>query len=156
MRKIWALWVINLNPGLLRFSKWTKDFIQITKSKLTQIWIRLIDLPQEYWRSMTLLEIASAIGTPLVIDENTRNRLFGHYARVLVDIDLSERTFNHILVEREGFAFNVEVVYEKQPLFCKICNKIGHKIHHCNKIGTGQENISNEAKYKSENSVKKI
>lgn len=26
MRKIWALGVVNLNPGLLRFMKWTNDF----------------------------------------------------------------------------------------------------------------------------------
>lgn len=79
MRKIWALGVVNLNPGLLRFMKWTNDFNPMNQTQThTQLWIRLLDLPQEYWRDKTLIEIASAIGTPLSIDENTKKRLFGH------------------------------------------------------------------------------
>jgi len=41
----------------------------------------------------------------------TCNSAFGHYARILVDIDLSKRVYDEILVEREGFAFNVELKY---------------------------------------------
>jgi len=37
-------------------------------------------LPQEYWRNETLFEIASGDGTPLVIDEATKSRLFSIYA----------------------------------------------------------------------------
>jgi hypothetical protein len=50
-----------------------------------------MELPQEYWRHSMLFEIASAIRTPLSLDEATKNRMFGHYARILVDIDLSHR-----------------------------------------------------------------
>lgn len=32
-----------------------------------------------------------------------------YYARILVDIDLSKRTFDKILLEREGYAFKVEI-----------------------------------------------
>ena len=46
--------------------------------------IRLVELPQEYWRERTLKEIASPVGTPIDIDGPTRNRNFGHYARILV------------------------------------------------------------------------
>lgn len=81
MHLIWSLGLINLKPGLLRFFRWTKDFNpQIQKQTHTQVWIRLLDLPQEYWRTKTLLEIASAVGTPLTIDSSTKARLFGHYA----------------------------------------------------------------------------
>jgi len=75
----------------------------------TQVWIRLLNLPLEYWLERTLLEIAGAIGTPLIIDAATQKRTFGHYARVLVDIDFSHRLFYEIMVEREGFAFPIEV-----------------------------------------------
>jgi hypothetical protein len=64
-----------------------------------------------------LFEIASAVGTPLTLDDSTTKRAFGHYARVLVDIDLSRRLFDEIMVERDGFAFQVEVVYERLPAF---------------------------------------
>jgi len=84
-------------------------------------------LPQKYWRERTLREIACAVGTPIDIDAPTRKRVFGHYARILVDIDLSSRMFDKILVEREGLAFMVEVQYERWPDF-------GHHITNCNRL----------------------
>jgi len=60
----------------------------------------------------TLREIASAIGTPLLIDNATSKRLFGHYARILVDMDFSRNLFHEIVVEREGYSFTVKVAYE--------------------------------------------
>ncbi|AES74724.1 hypothetical protein MTR_6g012440 [Medicago truncatula] len=59
-----------------------------------------------------LYEIASDIGTPLIIDTTTQNYTFGHYVRVLVDLDLSHRIFHEIMVEREGFSFKMEFAYE--------------------------------------------
>jgi hypothetical protein len=57
------------------------------------------------------LEISVAIGTPLSIDVATQKHTFGHYTRVLVDINFSRRLFYEIMVEREGFAFPDEVEY---------------------------------------------
>jgi hypothetical protein len=131
-RKIWAVGTVNLKPGLLRLSQWTKDFkYQTQKQTHVSLWIRLVELPQEYWRERTLKEIASAVGTPIDIDGHTRNRTFGHYARILVDIDLSKKLYDEILVEREDFAFKVEVQYERMPLFCHHCHSIGHNIASC-------------------------
>lgn len=88
-------------------------------------------MPQEYWRERTLKEIASAVGTLISIDATTRKRAFGHYARLLVDIDLSKKIFDEILVEREGFAFKIEVQYERRPFFCHHCYVIGHDVTSC-------------------------
>lgn len=131
-KKIWAAGTVNLKPGLLRFSPWTKDF-KLFEQKQTHasLWIRLVELPQEYWRERILKEIASAVGTPIDIDGPTRNRSFGHYARILVDIDLSKPVHDEILVERDGFAFMVEVQYERRPLFCNHCHSIGHDVTNC-------------------------
>jgi len=123
---------VNLKPGLLRFSQWTKDF-KLLEQKQTHVslWIRLVELPQEYWRERTLLEIASAVGTPIDIDGPTRERKFGHYARILVDIDLSKTTYDEVLVERDGFALMVEIQYERRPLFCHHCYTICHNVTTC-------------------------
>ena len=48
-------------------------------------------------------EIASAVGTPIDIDGSTRNHTFGYYARILVEIDLSKKAYDEVLVERDGF-----------------------------------------------------
>ncbi|PNX89783.1 putative NBS resistance protein, partial [Trifolium pratense] len=132
MRLAWSSGTVNLKPGLLRLSKWTNDF-STSRPRQThaQVWIRLMELPQEYWRQRTLFEIASAMGTPLTLDDSTKHRTFGHYARILVDMDLSRRIFDEVVVEREGFALKIEVIYERLPDFCSHCQTIGHNIHTC-------------------------
>jgi hypothetical protein len=54
------------------------------------VWVRLYGLPQEYWMPTTLFHIASGVGTPLSLDTATQQRTFGHFARILVDINLAE------------------------------------------------------------------
>lgn len=62
-------------------------------------------MPQEYWMKKNLYEITFGIGTHVTIDEATQARIFGLYARVLVDEDKSSELFESMLVEREGHAF---------------------------------------------------
>jgi len=60
---------IHTKSGVFRLFEWTRDF-NMDKQKNThaQVWIRLMELPQEYWMERTLREIASAVDTPLVND----------------------------------------------------------------------------------------
>jgi len=90
-----------------------------------------MELPQEYWMEQTLREIAGAVGTPLVLDNATLKRLFGLYARILVNIDFSKRIFHEIIVEREGASYPVEVVYERIPDFRSHCHTLGHDVTNC-------------------------
>jgi hypothetical protein len=49
LKKIWVVGTINLKPGLLWFLQWTKDFkFQAQKQTHASIWIRLMELSQEY------------------------------------------------------------------------------------------------------------
>jgi hypothetical protein len=43
-------------------------------------------------------------------------------------MDLYKRIFDEVLFEREGYAFKVEVVYERMSLFCSHSHIIGHNI----------------------------
>jgi len=102
MRKVWAMRAVNLKPGILCFFSWTKAFKPRNQAQThAQIWVRLMQFPQECWRKRTLFEIASGWGTPLTIDEATLSRRFGLFARVLVDVDLSAKIFESVLVESE-------------------------------------------------------
>lgn len=93
-----------------------------------------MNLPQEYWEKQTLLEIASSLETPLAIDEATQFRRFGIFARVLIDVDLSENLFESIVVELEDHALSILVQYEKHPLYCAHCKVLGHNIQNCSKL----------------------
>ena len=55
MRTVWAAGTVNLKPGVLRLFEWSKDFNMHTqRNSLAQVWIRLLEQPQEYWMERTL------------------------------------------------------------------------------------------------------
>ncbi|XP_019433746.1 PREDICTED: uncharacterized protein LOC109340495, partial [Lupinus angustifolius] len=100
----------------------------------SQCWVKIQGLPQEYWSPKIIFSIAGGIGTPISLDDATTNRTFGHFAKVLVDINLKAQLPNQILVEREGFAFFVNIEYENLPEFCNGCQTIGHMISNCRRV----------------------
>jgi hypothetical protein len=114
----------------------------------------LVDLPQEYWRHTTLFEIANGVGTPIALDIAPKNRTFGHFARILVDLDLSKRIFNEIMVEREGFSFYVEIQYERLLDLCNNCATIGHSIGQCKWLHNIYNASKEVAKKQKENAHK--
>jgi hypothetical protein len=66
-------------------------------------------------------------------------RTFGQYARVLIDIDISQPLRHKVLVERKGYAFFVELDYEHIPEFCSHCRIIGHHVNNCKRINKDME-----------------
>jgi len=68
----------------------------------------------------------------------------GHYARSLADIDFSRKFFHEFMVEREGFSFNVEVVYERLPDFCSHCQTLRNDINNCCWLYPRKEDMSKE------------
>ena len=70
MRSIWSTGSCNLKFGILRLSQWVPDFCPgAQKQSNAQVWIRFSDLPREYWREKTLIEIACVVGMPITLDE---------------------------------------------------------------------------------------
>lgn len=114
--------------------------------------VRFLELPQEYWSPNILSAIASCLGTPMRLDAATSKcpleRSFGHFARVLIDIDLSAKIRHKLWVEREGYAFLVNVEYENLPLFCSHCRNIGHIFSTCKLVKVNQEKVITHEKHK--------
>jgi hypothetical protein len=116
VRRIRSIASWNLNLGLLKLFAWSKDFNpMVQQNNSAQVWVRFYSLSQEYWRPNILFAIASSIGTPICLDSITAkpmlDRTFGQFARVLVDMDLSQSLRDKVLVERVGFAFFVDIDY---------------------------------------------
>lgn len=54
-RSVWVMGTVNLKPGVLRLFEWTKDFnIHTQRNTHAQVWVRLLELPHEYWMERTL------------------------------------------------------------------------------------------------------
>lgn len=83
-----------------------------------------------------MFEIANGIGTPISLDEATRSRSLGHFARTLIEVHLNGRLPNEIMVKRNDFALFVWIKYENLPTYCSYCQMIGHDQANCNhKLG---------------------
>ncbi|XP_058775297.1 uncharacterized protein LOC131649555 [Vicia villosa] len=113
-------------PMLLR--EWKPDF-DMKKDMLCTlpIWIKLPQLPLYLWRAKSLSKIGSALGTPIVTGECTANKYRILYARILVEIDITQEPVMVITIrDSEGQKYST-VEYEWKPIFCERCQKVGHK-----------------------------
>ncbi|KAI9194397.1 hypothetical protein LWI28_005594 [Acer negundo] len=72
------------------------------------------------------------IGVLLRLDKATSDGDFGHYARVLVDVDVSSVLRTSVLFERDEFHSSfIAVEYENLSAFCSTCSSIGHLHSSC-------------------------
>ncbi|KAL8502561.1 hypothetical protein ACS0TY_021629 [Phlomoides rotata] len=72
--------------------------------------------------------MTSILGTPIMIDEHTKNQSMCHYARVLVELDLKQSREERIMFERAGYSSFAKVKYEQLSDFCVDYGIIGHAI----------------------------
>ena len=128
----WLQGHLNLHPGTFRLQPWHNDFNPEHQTHTTSlIWVRLHGITQEYWDPQLLISIASLVGIPQAIDPNTKEFVFGHYARIRVEVNLLHTLHHKLLIEREGYSFEVLVTYENPPKFCMHCHFIGHLVGEC-------------------------
>jgi hypothetical protein len=149
---------------MLKLFAWSKDFNpKLQHNTSAQIWVKFFGLSQEYWHKSILFTIASSLGTPICTDAVTarpmHERTFGQFARVLVDMDLSQPLRYKVLVERKGFAFFLDIEYENVPDFCDACHVIGHHVEVCkrwNKDDGAKPDKENLTKKKPINEPKQV
>ncbi|XP_058742592.1 uncharacterized protein LOC131615107 [Vicia villosa] len=92
------------------------------------IWVKLPQLPLHLWGERSLNKIASAIGAPLVTDECTTHKLRVSYARMLIEVDITQKMLDEITITyNEGKKRKQAFEYEWRPYFCERCQKIGHR-----------------------------
>ncbi|XP_042490028.1 uncharacterized protein LOC122069993 [Macadamia integrifolia] len=129
---IWKRSPFKLGGQLIRFQHWTPDFnIYEKQAQAKLIWVRFPDLPLEYWYENVLLSIAKVVGRPMALDQHTRQGLMGYYARVLVEMDVSDMPtrVDEVQVERlepdtsKMFGFRQKVVYEDIGGSCGYCKQ---------------------------------
>ncbi|XP_070015541.1 uncharacterized protein [Nicotiana sylvestris] len=91
-------------------------------------------LPIQYWATVNLGRIVSYLGKPICTDKLTAQGDRISYARVLVDIDISQPLPKHILIENEKGGFKEQKLeHEWKPSYCQDCLQIGHTAGNCNK-----------------------
>ncbi|KAK1558703.1 hypothetical protein Q3G72_005605 [Acer saccharum] len=101
MRRIWASSTCTLTSGVFRLFQWKLDFdpYELEIQTRVLVWICICGLCWEYLHPHLLSENAKGVGTPLHLDKATRDRTYRYYARILVDLDLSNDLPKSIMVE---------------------------------------------------------
>jgi hypothetical protein len=128
------IWHIINKPLILR--KWTPG-MQLLKISLSTvpIWIKIHNLPIEFWSSTCLSYVASGIGKPLCADSVTEEQLRLGFARVLVEVNVESDFPKEVEVEGvDGERVVVGIEYPWLPIKCNKCKSFGHLTHSCTKI----------------------
>ncbi|PON82607.1 Zinc knuckle CX2CX4HX4C [Trema orientale] len=133
--KVWGMGSMNLKLGVLRLQPWFPNFNPHTQSSTNaQVWVRFHELPWVYWDRQILSDLARGIGVPIRFDEMTLNGEFGHYARMLIDIDLSQPISDSLMVEVGSDCLFILLEYERLSSFCCACKFIGHEASTCRRV----------------------
>lgn len=76
------------------------------------------------------------------------------YAWILVDVDMSSKLFDSVIVEREGYAFSLEVQYEKYPPFSTHCKFLGHMVQQCKKLAAS--NVKDKRNFEKRKNIVQV
>ncbi|KAL8158575.1 hypothetical protein V2J09_000112 [Rumex salicifolius] len=93
----------------------------------TYAWVRLFGLSMVMYEESVLYGISAAIGNPVRIDLNTLTAARGKFARVCIEIDITQPFLGSIMVEGE----KVYLEYEGLHTVCFRCGRYGHMVAAC-------------------------
>ncbi|GJX30736.1 putative reverse transcriptase domain-containing protein [Tanacetum coccineum] len=143
-------WFIQNNPLILK--KWHPDE-NILKEDVSTVplWVKLHGVPVTAFSKDGLSDIATKLGTPLMLDSYTSDMCMqswgrSSYVRVMIEFRADVELKDNIVVAmpkitREGhYTCNVRVEYEWKPPRCSSCKIFGHIHEECLKnSGAGEK-----------------
>ncbi|KAF7849562.1 hypothetical protein BT93_L0631 [Corymbia citriodora subsp. variegata] len=91
------------------------------------VWIRMRNIPLVLWSSKGISGIASLIGKPLFVDQNTEQLKQVAYARVCVELSASDARKETVKVRLKGAPRMVSIEYEWRPVSYNQCGIFGHR-----------------------------
>lgn len=112
----------------LMVQAWTPKFDPTRDAIVTTpVWIRLSNLPVNFYHKSILMGIAKGLGKPIRVDDTTLNLERARFARVCVEVDLRKPLKGSVLINKERYY----VSYEGLSNICSNCGIYGHLVHKC-------------------------
>lgn len=91
------------------------------------IWVMFPRLPLQFWGKKCLGRVASLVGKPLRTDECTIKQSKVAYARVMIEVDITQPLLKSVCIKSPVETMIDQVVeYEWAPIFCQKFQVIGH------------------------------
>ncbi|XP_062114133.1 uncharacterized protein LOC133825166 [Humulus lupulus] len=142
-----------LESGVLQFDRkpviirpWITDLNTLKLVQSVPLWIRLHDLGLQYWGNKSLSALVSIVGKPIMVDQHTRDRTRVQFARVLVEMDITDSPPRIIqFLNEHGQLVEQGIDYEWLPMKCKHCSGYGHLMAECRKgenVTKGKLNVA--------------
>ncbi|GAV90547.1 DUF4283 domain-containing protein [Cephalotus follicularis] len=124
----WDVWGVHLALRL-----WERDLPPIN-SGFTKIlvWVKLMNIPMQYWTTQGLSRLASFLGYPLHMDPTMEVKQMINFARVCVEMKANREFPNVIKVRRmNGAIRQVKIEYSWKPPVCERCKVFDHSKRAC-------------------------
>ena len=140
----------------LVLQKWSsKLYLNASFFVQALVWVRLPELPLEFWNEDIFWGLARNFGELLSIDPIIASKRCLNYARIYIGVregtDMPETVAFH---SKLGVHIR-KLIYEIVPFACFLCLKVGHKVNQCpraDKKKTKDFDTSDKSKKKSKSS----
>ena len=95
------------------------------------IWVRLPDLPRQYWFKENFTCIGNILRSFLEADMSFKVTKLRRVARILVNINVREGLYEEIHLSWGYTFFKQRLDYENIPFRCRHCHEHGHFSRNC-------------------------
>ncbi|KAK9756123.1 hypothetical protein RND81_01G075200 [Saponaria officinalis] len=114
---------------------WSPEISLVKEAvKTVPTWVRLHQLELKFWGERCLHKIASLVGEPVKIDAATTLKHRLGFARIMVEVALSEKCVDSIqFLDELGYCHEVMVEFEWKHVLCAKCKSYGHGQEDCRK-----------------------
>lgn len=91
------------------------------------MWVRLNELPIEYYHAEALHHIGSSIGKVLRVDTFTATKSKDRFARLCIQVDVEKPLITTVLIEK----LEQLMAYNGIHKLCFRCGRMGHRKETC-------------------------
>lgn len=122
-----------LDKKLMICKPWHKDIVNIKEEiQVVPIWIQLKNLELKFWGCKCLSKIVGTMGKFVQADYATINRDKLQFARVQIEVGLSQKLPEQRKFHDENGQLKVvNISYEWKPIICDHCKLLGHVANDC-------------------------
>lgn len=110
---------------------WSPEFDPMKDDIVTTpVWVRLSNIPVNFYHRSILMGIARGLGKPVKVDLTTLNFERARFARVCVEVNLMKPLKGSVMINGERYY----VAYEGLTNICSSCGIYGHMVHSCPRV----------------------
>ncbi|KAH0642619.1 hypothetical protein KY285_033493 [Solanum tuberosum] len=136
-----------INGYYLSIKRWQPNFVASeAKETYSSIWIRLPELPTEYYDHTILAKIGNKLGKLVKTDVCTSATLRERYARICIKVPVEHPVRSHIPIGN----LKQKIIYEGDGILCLSCGRVGHTTIACSYTKQAKQNKESSATNRDE------